>query len=379
MKILTLSSCPLDPMLGSGKTRLRWSQGLRALGHDVQVFEPRAFEWLHGLNRAVRFKQALGALGLVRARLRDNEYDLVEFFGGEFGLATKWLSRAQRRPLIVAHTDGLELLASEREREYAGRARTAAGRLGVWYRRQTHERLSRAAFAFADAFVTGCELDRQRALELELFPADRTAVIAPGLDDEYLRVPLARQREARVAFTGTWTPRKGVKHVVGVMNVVLRQHPGLRLDLYGTAGRADAILNQFDPSVGERITVRGRVSNRDLADGLSRAAVFFFPTQYEGFGMALAEAMACGCAPVTTRTGFGAELRQGEEAFVCGFDDSEAMRRAIVALLDDANLRSRLAEAARRRVRALSWRTQIGTLEATYLSWLSGWRRRERG
>jgi hypothetical protein len=104
-------------MLGSGKTRLRWSEGLRALGHEVDVFEPRHFEWLHGARRALRFRQALGAVGFVRAQLGKRHYDLVEFFGGEFGLATERLSRERRRPFIIAHTDGFKLLASERERE----------------------------------------------------------------------------------------------------------------------------------------------------------------------------------------------------------------------------------------------------------------------
>lgn len=371
MRILVLSSCPLDPILGSGKTRLRWSQGLRALGHEVDVFEPKAFEWWHGVNRAVRFRQALGAIGFVRRRLHERDYDLVEFFGGEFGLATKRLSRDRRRPLIVAHTDGFELLASERARDYDPLPRTIGGGLQGWYRRQTHERLSRAAFAFADAFVTGCELDRKRVLELNLFPSDRTAVISPGLDGEYLSASRGvQEKEERVAFTGTWISRKGVKHVLGVMSRILRERPGLRLDLYGTAGRAGAILGQFSPSVRAQIIVHGRLSNQQIAEGLSRAKVFFFPTQYEGFGMALAEAMACGCAPVTTPTGFGAELREAEEALLCGFDDRDAMRHAVLALLDDESLRARVAEGAWRRVRSLSWREQIAKLEVTYRAWM---------
>ena len=44
MKILSLSTCPLDPLLGSGKTRLRWSEGLRELGHTVDMAEPRDYE-----------------------------------------------------------------------------------------------------------------------------------------------------------------------------------------------------------------------------------------------------------------------------------------------------------------------------------------------
>jgi len=333
------------------------------------VLEPKDFELWHGAKRAVRFRQALGSIGFVRAQLSKREYDLVEFFGGEFGLATERLSRERRRPFIVAHTDGFELLASEREREYDPLPRTVVGRLRLWYRQQTHERLSHAAFAHADAFVTGCELDRRRVIEMQLFPPSRTAVISPGLDDEYLSAARETSKERRVAFTGSWISRKGIRNVVEVMNLVLGERPELHLDLYGTGG-GEAIPRHFSQSVRQRIAVHGRLSNQEIADGLSRACVFFFPSQYEGFGMALAEAMACGCAPVTTPTGFGAELRDGDEALVCAFDDTSAMRRAVLALLDDESLRSRIAAAARKRVHLLAWPTQVGNLEAAYRSWL---------
>jgi glycosyltransferase involved in cell wall biosynthesis len=357
-------------MLGSGKTRLRWSEGLRRLGHDVDVLEPRTFELWPGARRGLRFRQAVGALGAVLRRVRAQDYDLVEFFGGEFGLATARLSRAPRRPLIVAHTDGFELLASERARVYdppAGPLRLARR----WYRHHAHDRLSRAAFVYADAFVTGCEADRKRVIELQLFVPERTAVIAPGVDGEYLAARRQPSREARVAFVGTWIPRKGVRYIVDVMNEVLQARPGLKLDLYGTAAPAHDVLQFFAPAVRRQITVFRRLSNEDLATGLSKAQVFFFPAQYEGFGMALAEAMACGCAPVTTPTGFGAELRDGAEALICAFDDAPAMKRAVSALLDDAALRARVAAAAAKRVQSLTWAAQIGNLEATYVSWLA--------
>src|SRR5215208_5629678 len=102
MKILSLSTCPLDPVLGSGKTRLRWSEGLRRLGHSVDMIEPEEYETWHGLRRALRFRQAWGACGFVREKLRTATYDMIEFFGGEFGLATWQLSKLAKRPLLVA-------------------------------------------------------------------------------------------------------------------------------------------------------------------------------------------------------------------------------------------------------------------------------------
>ena len=91
---------------------------------------------------------------------------------------------------------GLELLASQRERAYDPPIDFKKN-LRAGFSRLTHEPLSRAAFVYADAFVSGCELDREFVLRLGLYQPQRTAVVAPGLDKEYLSTPLtARGKSA---------------------------------------------------------------------------------------------------------------------------------------------------------------------------------------
>jgi Glycosyltransferase len=370
MKILSFSTCPLDPMLGSGKTRLRWSTGLRDLGHEVDMIEPRDYETWHGMRRALRFRQAWGACAFVKERLRAKDYDLIEFFGGEFGLITWQLSKWSQRPLIVAHTDGVELLASERERVY-NPPHSFKGHLRAWFSRYTHEPLSRAAFVYADAFVTGCELDRQYVLEHRLYAPERTVVVEPGLDAEYLATPFSVQKDNRLAYTGSWIDRKGIDKLTAVLSRILSQDQTLHFDVYGTGGNSGAVLAGFPATLHDRVTVHGRLSNTELAESLAKAKVFFFPTQYEGFGMALAEAMACSCAAVTTRTGFGAELRDGQEALLCHFNDVATMEQTVWQLLRDEELRARVARCGWQRVQTLNWEANIKRLEGTYTRWVS--------
>ena len=369
MKIISLSTCPLDPMLGSGKTRLRWSEGLRALGHTADIYEPKDYETWHGAKRAIRFRQAWGACSFVKEKLQLTEYDLIEFFGGEFGFVSRQLSKLRKRPLIVAHTDGLELLASEREQAYNPPA-SVKSHLRTWFSRHTHEPLSRAAFIYADAFVTGCELDLNYVLERGIFSPERAAVIAPGLDEDYLSKSFTTEKQDRVVFTGSWIPRKGVSILARVMRRILERKPNLQLDINGTGIGSDIVLSSFPKNLHDRIIVRPRVSSKENVESLIKAKVFFFPTQYEGFGMTLAEAMASSCAPVTTRTGFGAELRDGYEAILCDFNDEHAMEQGILSLLDDEDLHSRISRAAWERVQPLSWDSQIKKLEAIYNRWV---------
>ena len=87
MRIASVTNTPLDPSLGSGKTVLSWSEGLRDKGHHVDVFSPDMFYKPLNRQRVRRLKLRWDACSLVTP-LRNGNYDLVEFYGGEFGWLT---------------------------------------------------------------------------------------------------------------------------------------------------------------------------------------------------------------------------------------------------------------------------------------------------
>ena len=112
MKIASVTNVPLDPSLGSGKTVLSWSNGLRDLGHEVFVYPPEAYANSFPISLGTTISHRLGSLALEKTLLREN-FDIIEFYGAEFGLLINRLANIPlpHRPLIVAHTNGLELLA----------------------------------------------------------------------------------------------------------------------------------------------------------------------------------------------------------------------------------------------------------------------------
>lgn len=368
MKILSLSNCPLDPVLGSGKAVLRYVQGLRDLGHSVEVLEPGDFEFWCGLKRARKHRMAIGAWKLVRQRLQKEHYDLIEFYGAEFWLVAWRLSKLPKRPLLIAHTHGLEPLNMEKQYVYDPPT-SFINRIS----RKIYARLFHIYFKCSDALVCLSKPDWDYALKHGLYPKDRIAIVPHGIDEVYRTMPFITKKEQRVAYVGTWTSRKGIRYLCRVMTKILSKIPNFYLDLYvyGTSRVKEEVLVNFPVELHQRIIVYPPLSGQEIARGLSKAKVFFFPSQYEGFGFAVAEAMACSLAAVVTRTGFAAELRDKQEALLCDSNDIDAMEQAILSLLQDNNLCLRIAQGGWKRVQVLSWEVNVKKLAEIYSKWLT--------
>jgi glycosyltransferase involved in cell wall biosynthesis len=374
MRILSVGNCQLDPFLGSGKSRLRWAAGFRALGHTFDVLEPKDIEWWPFVGHLKHLRLARGAQLRVRRALREANYDIVEFCGGEFGWITRELAARQDRPLIIARTDGLELLA------YYGGAIPDVSRSGpFWPPRRFYEslkhRLDFYAFRYADRFASLSWADHACVVKHGLFDDATAQVVPPGIDPEFLGRPFSPGDPQQLAYAGTWTERKNPAAIVTVTSRLLRQRPDLTFNIFGSFGSAELILAAYPAELRNRVVVHPKLAIADLTAGLSRCGVFFFPSLYEGFGMTLAEAMGSSCAAVTTPTGFGAELTPGKDVMICAAQDLAGFERTILQLLDDEARRVALARSGWEHVQPLRWDAQAARLEGIYRGWLDEWQR----
>jgi glycosyltransferase involved in cell wall biosynthesis len=186
----------------------------------------------------------------------------------------------------------------------------------------------------------------------------RCVVVEPGTD----AAPLARGSGGAAPVllaVATLTPRKGHALLVGAL-AGLRER-AWRLECVGSDQRDAATAGGLREQVGAlglagRIALRGEAGPEALAAAYDRADLFVSPSLYEGYGMALAEALARGLPVVATRTG-AAETLLGEDAgLLVPPGDIAELRAALARMLDDPGLRRRCAEgAARARARLPRW------------------------
>ena len=119
-------------------------------------------------------------------------------------------------------------------------------------------------------------------------------------------------------------------------------------------------------SYTERIRMVGFVPREELPLFFNAADVFVFPSRYEGFGLPVLEALACGCPTVTTNTSSIPEVA-GDAALLVSPDDVAGLGQAIYSVLTDNILRERMHLNSLRQAGKFTWaqaaRETIGLLE----------------
>ncbi len=163
---------------------------------------------------------------------------------------------------------------------------------------------------------------------------------------------LARPGESVLIHVSNFRPVKAVLDVVRVFALVRRRRR-VRLVLVGEGPDLPRAREEV-----EALGAAGEVSflglRPDVAAILPAADVFLLPSLSESFGLAAAEAMACGVPVVGSAVGGIPEVvADGETGFLRPPGDVEAMAEATLRLLDDEDLRLRLAAAARARAELL--------------------------
>lgn len=165
-------------------------------------------------------------------------------------------------------------------------------------------------FASANLFISAYEHD-----EVTRHLRVNNPVLAPlAVDTEFYRPDLSSSATGTVAepyfFSVSWTSttnviRKGVRQTIEAFARIAPELPAARLKLAGKPGdhhgQLQALVKSLD--LQDRVDFLGLISDEEKRDHYQRCLAYVQPTLYEGFGLAIAEAVACGCKVVTSDRG----------------------------------------------------------------------------
>ncbi len=248
---------------------------------------------------------------------------------------------------------------------------------------QTFRRLNRSYLTWATRvsarraarILAVSEATKQEIVRLLGIPAEKIVVTHNACDARFappdpVALDAFRRRvglpERFILFVGTLEPRKNLPTL---LDAYARIAPSTDVPLIIGGGKGwlyDEIFARAESlNLGDRVRFAGYIDGVDLPLWYAAATVFTLPSLYEGFGMPLLEAMACG-TPVVTTTSSSLPEVVGDAGLTVPPTDADALGAALLRLLDDAELHAELRERGLRRARLFSWRATAERTLAVY-------------
>ncbi len=327
---------PFDAVTGGYEYDRRIVAGLREAGHQVRVVElsgthPLTDEWARDAACAAWDSIGEGSRPII------DGLALPAFAGLDDALA------ARNAVGLIHHPTSLETGFSETER---------AALLAI--EKRLMPKLSRiivTSEATAERLAADFAVDR-----------DRITIVVPGTD-EAPRSPGSGGPICHILSIGTLIPRKG--HDVLLQALARLFDLDWQLTIVGSPDRDPVHAHSLaalveELNIGKRVRFAGEVTGAAL-DALWREAdIFALATHWEGYGMAIAEALKRGVPVVVCDGGAAGKLVTEMSGVVCPVGDKVNLSKALRRMIFGASLRRQMAEAAWQVGQALpDWPTQV--------------------
>ena len=151
---------------------------------------------------------------------------------------------------------------------------------------------------------------------------------------------------------------KGTKYGLEALEIVKKQTPQLRANLFGTP--------TTPVGLPEWITYYQLPSKEKLNEIYNNGAIFIGTSNIEGWGLPIGEAMICGAAVACTNNkGYLEMAKDGETALVSPIKDAQALANNIIRLIKDDELRHRIARNGNEFIKQFDWDSSYNKLKET--------------
>ena len=219
----------------------------------------------------------------------------------------------------------------------------------------------------ADTITTVSEFSKGEIVQHLNVPESKVAVVHNGVDKSFFTTeskPINGLPENYLLFVGSMNPRKNIERVVKSY-IVAKEQSGLPHKLVIIGPNNKHIFRSVDIERRDDIITLGFVSEEQLKFAYENADVFVFPSLYEGFGLPPLEALACGTPVVASETTSLGEILQ-EGCIQVDPEDVQNITDAIIQILENKQLASKLATQGKEYAREFTWKNATRELRGVF-------------
>ena len=217
--------------------------------------------------------------------------------------------------------------------------------------------LTRRSAHAAARVLTVSEFSRDEIVRLLGVPSARVQVIYSGPSAVTRSSDTRGSARLLILYVGSVLARRHVIELVDGFARLVRRRPEVHLAIVGDPRGVPAVdvgAHVRTAGLGQQVTVRGYVTDAELAALYGQAAAFAFLSSYEGFGLTPLDAIAAGIPTVVLDTPVAREI-YGDAAHRVAAPEPALVEASLEQVLFDPAERTRLAEAWRDRAARFTW------------------------
>ena len=238
--------------------------------------------------------------------------------------------------------------------------------------------VARVNHVLADSLATKIDL-----INIWQVPNEKVTVVYSGVNSSFRpvtdkeRIDLLRKKyelgdNPYILSVGTLQPRKNYEMLIRAFEPVADSYDHQLIIAGGHGWMYEQIQKEIDQQgLGQRIRLIGFVDDQDLPALYSQASLFVFPSLYEGFGIPVLEAMACGVPAISSDSSSLPEVA-GDAGLLISPVNQELWSESIIQLLNDSARRTKMVAAGYLQARKFSWRKAAEQVLDIYHMLLSG-------
>jgi len=204
--------------------------------------------------------------------------------------------------------------------------------------------------------------------------SDNVKLIPNGIDTDMFKPMGVSKTPFRIITTASSDQAlKGLSVLLNALAETVKRYPHTHLRIIGKlkqGGTAEQLIETY--GLQNHVSFLSAISTETLALEYNKASIAVCPSLYEGFGLPVGEAMACGLAVVTTNGGALPEV-VGDAGIIVEAGDAMALAAGIQLLFDNRELATALAQNARQRiVEKFCWKQVAAQMTRYYHDVIAG-------